>query len=317
MKKKVFVGLLTMFLGLVGFTGIKAAASNTNAWVKVEEKSSSEVEAQIVTDGKSSYGELVVKYDATGLSVSEEDIVVNEDIELYAVNVTESGEVVIVYLSEEPVEKGTLATVSFEVEDSSYDAGKFELTGESYTASGETLVVAKEPGDYEEKIPQDDNKDDSNKGDSNTGDSNTGDSGSGDSGGGNSGSGNSGSNNLGQGAADNGDSSSEKEPGERFDREDIVDPKDVEQVASNDSNQGSGDSTEKTQPTDTESKEDDKKQDTQASGASSEKSDTQTASKTEVKETKDNTPLIILAVVAVIVVGAVAMGVVVTRKKTK
>lgn len=152
MKKRTFVGVVTLFLCLVCFTGVAAFADTVNTWVLVEKKDST-VEAKIVTDGKSSVGELTLKYDKTGLSVEDADIKFSESVDVYAVNTKKDGTVVIAYVSEKVVEKGELVTVTFKV-DGEYDETKFELSGKTYTPSKAVLTVAKEPGDYEVKTPE-------------------------------------------------------------------------------------------------------------------------------------------------------------------
>lgn len=246
MKKRTFVGVVTLFLCLVCFTGVAAFADTVNTWVLVEKKDST-VEATIVTDGKSSVGELTLKYDKNGLSVEDADIKFSESVDVYAVNTKKDGTVVIAYVSEKVVEKGELVTVTFKV-DGEYDETKFELSGKTYTPSKAVLTVAKEPGDYEVKTPEvpvedkeknddpkedtqkeDTQKEDTQKDDTSAGDTQKGDKQKGDKQKGDTQKGDTQKGDTQKGDTQKNESSKadgeKPAPGERLEHEDIVEPK--------------------------------------------------------------------------------------------
>lgn len=113
-------------------------AAEKNAWVEVDTTASDTVKAEVLTNGSSVDGLIKLTYDAEALKVSEENVVVSSDVEMYALNLDEDGVIAFSYLAKEEVKKGTLVTISFEKEkDVTLDS--FQLTGTMYTASGKAL----------------------------------------------------------------------------------------------------------------------------------------------------------------------------------
>ena len=134
----ILMGTLTLLMSLNGY-----AQENLNIWAVAEEveQEADEITLEIKTDGRSTDGLLVVTYDASALNVEETDVVWADEVAMSSVNAEEAGTLKMAYVAEEPIEKGTLATIRFEVIDGTVVSENMLLEGEAHDAEGNLLLV--------------------------------------------------------------------------------------------------------------------------------------------------------------------------------
>lgn len=119
------------------------AADETNVWLDANEfvVEESNVTANVYSDGTNTDGQLVITYNADELSLTEEDIVVSECIEMYSANIVEEGTLKIAYLGKATDEEEVLFTFNFDATTDELSEDAISIEGSAYNTDGEELTI--------------------------------------------------------------------------------------------------------------------------------------------------------------------------------
>lgn len=141
--KKIVTLFMTGLLLMMCTASVFAAENPSVAYHCVRRSTTNYAVAISSENGKVTDGVTEIKYDAKALTISEEDITVSEDVDLYSVNVAD-GVVKISYIAEEGIAKGAFITMVFEVTDA-YVNESVEVTVDctAHDASGAALSTGK------------------------------------------------------------------------------------------------------------------------------------------------------------------------------
>lgn len=119
------------------------ATDEMNVWVDESELTvaNSEVEMNVYSDGTNSDGQLVITYNADELSVSENDVVVGENVEMYSANVVEEGTLKIAYLAKTTDSDDILITITFDASTDELSEDAIVVDGNVYNEDGNELTL--------------------------------------------------------------------------------------------------------------------------------------------------------------------------------
>lgn len=149
---KRIVTVLTTLLLSVMFTMNVFAAENPDVYYYVEQGTDSEYTVIVASTGKVTDGLVEISYDAEALTISEEDVIISENVDMYSVNV-EDGVIKIAWLAGDAIPEGTFITVPFGVTDAAGDDVNVEVTFPSANdADGNDLTTGPKA---EEAAPDD------------------------------------------------------------------------------------------------------------------------------------------------------------------
>ena len=153
MKKAVM--LFTMLLLGMSVPTAVYAETNADVWCETNVENN-ELAVSIETSGKATDGVIAIGYDPSVISCTEADVEMAESVDMYSVNVVDES-VKISFLSENAVDAGAIAEISFEVVDENADEDTLKsaitFTGEAYDEAGGVVIVetveGQEPGTTE------------------------------------------------------------------------------------------------------------------------------------------------------------------------
>lgn len=154
--------VLTSALMCTMFSTTILAAGSADVWEEAELTKEGELVLSVETNGKATDGMVEIQYDKDAMSVSEKDITIAEDVDMYSLNL-EDENVKLAYLSAKAMGKGTVVTVNFEIAkeclgedkdgDGDFDVddlkGMYSVKLSANKANGEALKTSLKPADTE------------------------------------------------------------------------------------------------------------------------------------------------------------------------